>query len=64
MVTVISKCNTFMPQNVTEIKNCGKNFLLKPTCYNVQAFIQALLPTAAFPKRFSFFTICLVQWLC
>ena len=28
-----------------------------------QAFIQALLSTAAFPQRFGFFTVCLVQWL-
>ena len=30
----------------------------------MQAFIQALLATAAFPIRFIFFTICLVQQLC
>ena len=29
----------------------------------LQAFIQALLSTAVFPQRFSFFTVCLVQWL-
>ena len=29
----------------------------------VQAFIQALLSTAIFPQRFSFFTVCLFQWL-
>ena len=28
-----------------------------------QAFIQAFLSTAVFPQRFSFFTVCLVQWL-
>ena len=31
--------------------------------YIIQAFIQALLSTAVFLQRFSFFTICLVQWL-
>ena len=29
----------------------------------VHAFTEALLPTVVFPKRFSFFTVCLVQWL-
>ena len=24
---------------------------------------ESLLPTAVFPQRFSFFTLCLVQWL-
>ena len=28
----------------------------------MQAFIQALFSTALFPQRFSFFTVCLVQW--
>ena len=28
-----------------------------------QAFIQAFLSIAIFPHRFSFFTVCLVQWL-
>ena len=28
-----------------------------------EAFIQALLSTAIFSQRFSFFTVCLVQWL-
>ena len=28
-----------------------------------QAFIQALLPIAVFPQRFSFFTVCLVYYL-
>ena len=28
-----------------------------------QAFIQALLPVAVFPQRFSFFTVCLVYCL-
>ena len=27
-----------------------------------QAFIQVLLSTPVFPPRFSFFTVCLVQW--
>ena len=30
----------------------------------LQAFIQALFSTAVFPQRFSFFTVCLVQWFC
>ena len=29
-----------------------------------QAFIQALLSTAVLPKRFSFFTVFFVHWLC
>ena len=29
----------------------------------IQAFIQALLSTAVFPQRFSFFSICLAPWL-
>ena len=28
------------------------------TCYQYQAFIQALLPTVVFPQRLSFFTVC------
>ena len=36
-------------------------FLLLSSC--VQAFIQALLSTAVFLQRFSFFTACLAQWL-
>ena len=28
-----------------------------------QAFIQALFSVAVLPKRFSFLTVCLVQWL-
>ena len=36
-------------------------FLLSSSC--VQAFIQALLPTAIFLQRFSFFTVCFAQWL-
>ena len=30
---------------------------------SIQAFIQVLLSTSAFSQRFSFFTVCLVQWL-
>ena len=37
-------------------------FLLSSSC--VQAFIQALLSTAIFLQRFSFFTTCLAQQLC
>ena len=33
------------------------------TVCSTQAFIQAPLSTAVFPQRFSFFTVCLVQWL-
>ena len=29
----------------------------------IQAFIQALSSTAVFPQRFSFFSLCLFQWL-
>ena len=29
----------------------------------LQAFLQALFSTAIFPQRFSFFSICLAQWL-
>ena len=36
-------------------------FFLLSSC--VQAFIQALLSTAIFLRRFSFFTACLAQWL-
>ena len=36
------------------------NFLLYVRCS--QAFIQALLSTAVFPQRFSFFSVCLAQW--
>ena len=32
--------------------------------YIYQGFIQALLSTAAFPQRVSFFTACLVNYLC
>ena len=28
-----------------------------------QAFILTLLPTAVFPQRFNFFTVCLVHYL-
>ena len=32
--------------------------------YNIhQAFIEALLSTAVFPQRFSFFAVCLVHYL-
>ena len=37
-------------------------FLLWSSC--VQAFIQALLSTAVFLQRFSFFTAYLAHWLC
>ena len=30
--------------------------------YIYQTFIEAILSTAVFPRRFSFFTICLVRW--
>ena len=33
-------------------------------CLRVQAFTKALFSISVFPKRFSFFTVCLFQWLC
>ena len=39
--------------------NPGKHWIILLS----QAFIQAFLSTAIFPQRFSFFTVCLVQWL-
>ena len=39
-------------------------FYKKKEIINDQPFIQALLFTAVFPQRFSFFSVCLAQWLC
>ena len=36
--------------------------MLSVILLSIQAFIEALLFTGAFHQRFSFFTVCLVQW--
>ena len=45
-----------------EVKVSATVYILTLYC-NTQAFIEAPLSTAVFPQRFSFFTVCLVQWL-
>ena len=40
-----------------------RKFILHRVSLLLLAFIQALLSTAAFPQRFSFFSVCLAQWL-
>ena len=56
--TIYSKVFTnFLQMNFTNPKIISKNYTIN------QAFIQALLSTAIFPQRFSFFTVFLVQWL-
>ena len=45
-----------------EVKVAATVYILTLYC-STQAFIQAPLSTAVFPQRFSFFTVCLGQWL-
>ena len=53
--------STALEKHLYVIFNLTITFLLLSSC--MQAFIQALLSTAVFLQRFSFFTACLAQWL-
>ena len=42
---------------------CWYGCYINEWIFLLQGFIQALLSTAVFPQRFSFFTVCLVNYL-
>ena len=75
-VNSTSENNEFISGNFARDRNGGnkrlilnlKNLIILSFTnilqWGLQAFIQALLSTGVFLQRFSFFTVCLVQWLC